>query len=82
MRLSSDYSLQYLRGGDQVRVSEAGVGLLLYGELLTIQQGELDLLGGGDGHQVGFLGTGVLEIVHPVAIRICNGNCQQQFGDF
>lgn len=63
-RVSSD------RGGDQVRVSEAGVGLLLYGELLPIQQGELDLLGGGDWHQVGFLGAGVLEIMHPVAIRI------------
>ena len=40
----------------------------MYCELLTIQEGELDLLWGGDRHQI------ILEVVHPVAIRILSSH--------
>ncbi len=48
---------QYLRRRHHVRVPEASVGLLLYGELLPLQRAEkLDLLRRWHRHQVGLLG--------------------------
>ena len=61
--------LLYSRGRHEVVVPEGGVWLFLYGELLSVQQRELDLLWARHRHQVRLLRAVGLE-VHPVTVGI------------